>query len=260
MTAKFDLSDVEFHSFHWDNFNRDVLNAHKKVMAHFGLNVIYTEENMEHGEWLDRVMSRATKNVVAIIEPDCIPLNREIIEQSAEFVYKNNTFLGPAQASNHIYPGSHIFASPAFFFMATDCYKRMGFPSFKLNDRSDVAEEVAYRAEKLGVPYRALYPTHYEREPLEGIWRLGNYGYYGIGTVFAGSIYHLFQSRFEQNVKLFLQHCDEVINDRFSLDAFRCSTVLSPPERQMPLPKPKPLVKRIRKRLKRGLYTKNKFI
>ena len=30
MTAKFDLSDVEFHSFHWDNFNRDVLNAHKK--------------------------------------------------------------------------------------------------------------------------------------------------------------------------------------------------------------------------------------
>ncbi|MDG2960173.1 hypothetical protein P7L91_04845 [Bisgaard Taxon 10/6] len=75
MTAKFDLSDVEFHSFHWDNFNRDVLNAHKKVMAHFGLNVIYTEENMEHGEWLDRVMSRATKNVVAIIEPDCSPRN-----------------------------------------------------------------------------------------------------------------------------------------------------------------------------------------
>ncbi|ABR74736.1 hypothetical protein CBG46_09250 [Actinobacillus succinogenes] len=260
MTANFDLSDVEFHSFHWDNFNRDVLNAHKNVMAHFDLNVIYTEENMEHGEWLDRVMSRATKKVIAIIEPDCIPLNREIVEQAAEFVYRNETFLGPAQASNHIYPGSHIFASPAFFFISADCYKRMGCPSFRLNDRSDVAEELAYRAEKLGIPYRTLYPTHYERPPLEGIWRLGSYGYYGVGTVFAESVYHLFQSRFEQNVKLFLQHCDDVIAGKFTLDAFNSATALIRPEQQMPMPTPKPLIKRIRKRLKRGLYTTNKFI
>lgn len=260
MTENFDLSDVEFHSFHWDNFNRDVLNAHKKVMAHFKLDVIYTEENMEHGEWLDRVMSQATKEVVAVIEPDCIPLNREIIEQAAEFVHKNKTFLGPAQASNHIYPGSHIFASPAFFFISTDCYKRMGYPSFRLNDRADVAEELAYRAEKLGIPYRTLYPTHYENVPLEGIWRLGNYGYYGIGTVFAESVYHLFQSRFEQNVKLFLRHCEEVVNDCFQLNSFNCATTLTPPDNQMPMPKPKPPIKRLRKRLKRGLYTRNKFI
>lgn len=51
-----DLSDIEFHSFHWDNFNPDVLNAHKKVMAHFGLDVKYTQENIPHGEWLDRVI------------------------------------------------------------------------------------------------------------------------------------------------------------------------------------------------------------
>lgn len=42
----------------------------------------------------------------------------------------------------------------------------MGKPSFLEMGRADVAEEVSYRAEEMGIHYRTLFPTHFEREPL----------------------------------------------------------------------------------------------
>lgn len=219
-----DLSDIEFHSFHWSNFNRDVLNAHKKVMAHFNLKVTYTEENIPHGMWLDRIIGRSTAKVVAIIEPDCIPLNLDIILQSAQYVFENDTFLGNAQVSNHIYPATHIFTSPAFFFITPSCYKKLGSPSFISTDLYDVAENLCYIAEQQGVAYRTLFPTCFEREPVEGIWRLSSYGHYGIGTVFAGSVYHLFQSRMTENVELFVKRCNEVVQGNFNSSRFIPST------------------------------------
>ena len=232
------FDDISFHSFHWDNFNPDILAAHKKVMQHFGIDVEYNQENIPHGEWLDRVVNQGTNKVIAIIEPDLIPLNSDIILQAARYVYENDAFLGCAQASNHIYPGSHIFASPAFFFITPNCYDKLSRPSFiEKRGRSDVAQELSYRAEELGIRYRTLYPTCFERKPSEGIWALGSYGFYGIGTVFADSVYHLFQSRLSQNVDLFVQRCDDVINNRFSTSGFISSTefdgiglVVSPPK------------------------------
>ncbi len=222
------LDDISFHSFHWDNFSPKVLQAHKRVMKHFGIDVQYTQENIPHGEWLDRVIGQGKSKVIAIIEPDLIPLNLDVVKQAAVYVYENDTFLGCAQASNHIYPASHIFASPAFFFITPNCYEKLGRPSFMpKKNRGDVAQELSYRAEELGIRYRTLYPSCFERGSEEGIWALGSYGFFGIGTVFAGSVYHLFQSRLAQNVELFVQRCDEVINNKFDTSGFISSTDLS---------------------------------
>ncbi|WP_374252973.1 hypothetical protein [Acinetobacter brisouii] len=233
------LDDVEFHSFHWDNFNKDILAAHKKVMQHFGLNVKYTQENIHHGDWLDKVMSSSTASVIGIIEPDLIPLNLEIVKQAVQYVYENNTFLGCAQVSNHFHPATHIFASPAFFFISRQCYLDLGKPSFSATKNADVAEHLSYLAEEKGLRYRTLFPTCFEKEPREGIWPLASYGYFGIGTVFQNSVYHLFQSRYAENVNLFVQRCNEVINNTFSTDGFISSTsftsvgkVVSPPKKK----------------------------
>lgn len=243
----FDLSEVEFHSFHWDNFDRKVLSAHKRVMEHFNLNVNYTQENIPHGEWLNRVIGNAKSKVVAIIEPDLIPLNREIVEQAAHYVYENDTFLGCAQASNHIHPACHIFASPAFFFITPSCYERLGRSSFMpIKYRSDVAEEISFRAEKLGIRYRTLYPTCFEVDPVEGVWALGSYGFYGIGTVFDDSVYHLFQSRFAQNVELFVRRCDEVIQGAFDSSEFIPSITFNDSSRMVQPAKPAKWHKRLR--------------
>lgn len=234
------FDDISFHSFHWDNFSPDVLMAHKKVMQHFGLNVQYTQENIPHGEWLDRVVGQGTSKVIAIIEPDLIPLNLDIIKQAANYVYENDTFLGCAQVSNHIHPASHIFASPAFFFITPSCYEKLGSPSFMPKDnKSDVAQELSYRAEEMGIRYRTLYPSCFEKESIEGIWALGSYGFFGIGTVFADSVYHLFQSRLAQNVELFVQRCDDVINNQFDTSEFISSTKFGDIGHIVPLPKPR---------------------
>lgn len=231
------LADVELHSFHWDNFNPDILASHKKLMAFYGLNVQYTQENIPHGEWLTQVVSQSTKKVIGIIEPDVIPLTPDIVLQTAQYVYEYDTFVGCAQVSNHKHPASHIFASPAFFFITPPCYAKLGKPSFMPTHRADVAEELSYKAEEIGIRYRTLYPTYYEASPPNGVWLLGSYGYYGIGTVFHDSVYHLFQSRNAKNVELFVKRVDEVINQTFSTTNFHCSTSFNTPEKMVKPPK-----------------------
>jgi len=87
-----------------------------------------------------------------------------------------------------------------------------------------VCQEVCYVAEDNGVRMKALYPSFFEREPEEGVWRLHNYGLYGVGTPFQNQFYHLYQSRFQSNVDLFIQRCKEVVDGTFSTDGMFEST------------------------------------
>ncbi len=223
------LKQTEFHSFHWDNFSPEILQAHKSVMSHLGLNVQYTQKNIPHGQWLDEVMATAQAEVIAIIEPDLIPLNIDIVLSAIEYVIKNDTFLGCAQVSNHIGNATHIFASPAFFFITKTCYEKLGRPSFMPNKHGDVAEALAFAAEEKRIPYHTLFPTRYEKAPSEGCWALASYGYYGIGTVFADQVYHLFQSRTAENIELFVKRCDELINNTLDISAFNNCMSLEKP-------------------------------
>ena len=221
---------VEFHSFHWDNFSPEILKAHSSVMHYLDIPIQYTQKNIPHGQWLDDVMKQAASDVIVIIEPDLIPLNRKIIDDAIQYVLKNDTFLGCAQVSNHIGTASHIFASPAFFVITRSCYEKLGAPSFMPNKQGDVAEALAFAAEAKGIRYRTLFPTRYEKAPAEGCWPLASYGYYGIGTVFEDQIYHLFQSRTAENIELFVKRCNELIQGQLNLSGFKSSTNFEIPE------------------------------
>lgn len=211
---------VEFHSFHWDNFSKEVLQAHQSVMKHFGIPIQYTQKNIPHGQWLNEVLSQATSDIIVIIEPDLIPLDKKIVIDAIEYARVNDSFIGCAQVSNHLGTASHIFASPAFFVITKSCYKKLGSPSFLENKRSDVAEELSYIAEEKGIRYRTLFPTMYEKAPKEGCWPLASYGFYGIGTIFDHKIYHLFQSRTAENITLFVERCNNVINGNLDTSHF----------------------------------------
>ena len=76
----------------------------------------------------------------------------------------------------------------------------------------------------MGIKYRALMPTYFEKASSEGYWALGNLGYYGIGTVFDNSMYHLYQSRMAENIELFVKRCDEVIAGTFDTENFISAT------------------------------------
>lgn len=214
---------VEIHSLYWDNAEY-LVDSHKKVMNHFNIPVNYHHINgADHGSWIDMVMESSTADIVGILDIDCIPLNKDIIPKSIEYVSNTKSFIGLAQCANHIFPYSHICAAAVFYFIYRDIWLRLGKPSFKSNHRGDVSEEISYLAEENKIPYKALYPTCFEREPVEGVWRLGNYGYFGIGTVFENSVYHLYQCRYQQNKDLFAKRCEDVINGTFSTDGFYSS-------------------------------------
>lgn len=203
--------NVSIHSLYWDN-SKDLFIQNKRVCDHFELPVNYYNLNgVRHGTWMDEVLKLSDSDIIGFFDIDCVPTNKEIIKQAINYCVKNNSFIGIAQASNHIPPSSHIFAAPAFFFITKSCYLSLDCPSFCETNRSDVAQEVSYRAEELSKPYKAIYPKYFEKPSTEGVWKLGNYGKFGVGTYFNGGIYHLYQGRFSNNIELFTKRCDQII-------------------------------------------------
>lgn len=206
---------IEYHSLFWDNIPKKQIDAHKKVMKHFDIPVQYHGRNINHGLWMDEVFHTSTSDIIVIFDADCVPVNYDNYQNAIEYVKRSESFLGLAMVANHIGTKSHIYAGGVFYVVNKKCWERMRKPSFKETYRSDVTEEFTYVAESMGIRYRCLYPTSFEREPVEGIWPLSNYGYYGIGTTYENTVYHLFQSRMGNNLDLFLQRCDEIIDGTF---------------------------------------------
>ena len=215
---------ITAHTLHWDNIDPRILQSHKKVMDKFELPVSYTTANVPHGHWMNHICTNLDSDVFVFFDADCVPLDRAIVNESINYATANNSFIGIAQASNHIPPFNHVFAAPAFFVITKPCYESLGRPSFSENQRSDVAEEISHVADQIKKKYRCLYPTRYDGIPLEGEpWRLSNYGYFGIGTLFADRIYHLYQGRLNQNVELFIKRCDQIVNGNFDTSGMKIS-------------------------------------
>ena len=197
------------HVLAWDNVDQRIIDAQKSVLDHFKLEYTLHRENVDHGQWMNSVMESSTDEVVGFLDVDCVPLNSQIVPAARTYCEKNKSFIGIAQTSNHIPPAAHIYAAPAFFFINRQAWLNLGKPTFAVTPSSDVAENVSYAAEERGLPYRALYPV----KCAEPLWRLGNYGMYGIGTEFIGGIYHLYQSRMSENMKMFERVCEEVVSN-----------------------------------------------
>lgn len=218
---------VEFNSLHWDNVDKGMLSAHQRVMTYFGIPMNYhNRDGFNHGNWMQWVINNSESDVIVFMEPDCIPLNKNFINY-IKYANRHETLVGIAQVSNHIPPKSHIYAAPGFYAISKKAYDKLGRPSFTETRRSDTAEEISYLAEERGMKYRALMPTYFEKSSSEGLWPLSNLGYYGIGTVFDNSIYHLYQSRMAENIDMFVKRCDEVISSTFTTEQFTPATTFT---------------------------------
>lgn len=219
--------NVEINTLYWNN-GAYLIESHKKVTEYLDLPVSYHNiDRANHGLWMDYILENSKSDIVGFLDNDCVPLNRKIIDDVINYIAISGTFIGIAQSSNHIYPYNHIFAGPGFFFTSRKCWNDLGKPSFVENPRSDVAEEVSHIAEENKVPYKAIYPTYFERKPIDGIWRLSNFGNFGIGTLFGDSIYHLYQGRYQQNADLFKLRCEDIVNGTFTTDNMIPSTTFN---------------------------------
>ena len=208
--------NISYHALHWDNVDPRILNSHKKVMNHFNIPIQYMDMNIDHGTWMTSIIRNTLSDVYVFFDVDCVPLSREVVDYSVNYAIENDSMIGAAQISNHIAPFTHVFVAPCFFVISRSCYEQLGMPSFYPTMRSDVAEEVSYAAEERGKRYKCLYPVKFDGVPKkDGVWRLSNYGYYGIGTLYDNKIYHLFESRWGDHIELFEKRCNQIIEGTF---------------------------------------------
>jgi len=211
--------NVEIYTLAWPDTDPDMIKAHSDVCKHLGVDVNYTIQRLPHGLWMNELLINSKADVVGFLDIDCVPTNKEVVENAVKHCVDTKSFVGIAQASNHIPPKSHIFAAPAFFFIWRDTWLKLGNPTFsEVPELADVAENVSYAAEMADIRYKTLFPTHYTKESTDGLWNLHTYGVYGIGTVFEEGVYHLYQGRLRNNVDLFKQECQAIIDGTFNTD------------------------------------------
>ena len=207
---------MKFHTLAWPDVDKRITAAHQSVTQHLGVEVQYTFEAVDHGRWMNNAMMNSPDEIIGFMDIDCVPTNRGVVLKASSYVEWTQSLVGLAQVSNHIAPAIHVFAAPAFFIIHRATWIRLGMPTFEASAGADVAESVSYAAEGKALRYRVLYPTHYERAPHEGAWHLGNYGSYGIGTVFHGGVYHLYQGRLGAHADLFAKRCNQIRAGTFS--------------------------------------------
>jgi len=204
---------VSIHSLRWKDNNPLVIENQKKVLDYFGLQLNVTEENIHHGEWINRTLSTVDSDIFVIMDSDCIPLSYEAVMESINLCTKGY-MVGNAQVTNCIRAKHDIYCAPSFLVISKDYYNTIGRPNCVNNRRSDMAQELTRSAIEHEKRLKMYYPTTFQGVPKGGIWRLSGYGYYGIGTIYDNKTYHLFQTRFKENVDLFVETCEHVINNK----------------------------------------------
>ena len=212
---------AEIHTLNWPESDERIRKNQASVFHHFQLPLKQHRIRADHSLWMDAMLNQSRADVVLFVDNDCVPLNRQAVMEAISWAGKHKSFLGLAQASNHIKHGTHVFAAPAFLAIERSAWLNLGRPSCQPTARGDVAEELSWRAEEEGLSYRAWYPSHYHHPSREGLWQLGNYGTYGIGSVFAERVFHLYQGRFADNVDLFEMVCQQICTDQFTTDGYR---------------------------------------
>lgn len=201
---------ISFNTLYWDNLDPCVIEYHKKIMNHFDIDINYTQQNVNHGLWMNYILSKGDSDIYIFMDSDCIPLRREAIDEAIQYCI-NGYMVGNAQVTNCIKAKHDLFCAPSFLAISRPYYERIGKPSAANNNRSDIAQEFTRAAVEAELRLKMNFPTTFQSVPSGGIWRLSGYGYYGIGTIFDEKIYHLFQTRFKQNVELFKDTVDCVL-------------------------------------------------
>ena len=211
------MTSMKFHTLAWPNVAERMLESHGDVVSHFGLQVDYTRKRIPHGEWMDGICQSVFGEggeVACFLEIDAVPTVKGMVEKAYNWVVENRGLLGIAQSANHLY-APHIYAAPAFYMIHRDAWEKVG-ASFSETAKTDVGQYVSMRAENIGVPVRALYPSHYLFLPDGERWNLGNYGRYGRGTFYRAGLFHLFQGRMNNSVNVFADICEKIVDNKFT--------------------------------------------
>jgi len=197
-------------SLYWSNISPAIVANQKKIFSKFGFSVEHFNlDGVRHTTFINNQLSQADQQTtILFVDIDCFPLNGKIVESAFEHA-ESGALFGVAQVSNHLDP-RHRFAAPCFLAISKPVWEALGRPGADTNQRSDVAQEFSRAAEMNRVPIVLKEPEfclipkyrYLDRYP------------YGIGTFFAGGVFHLYESRRPIYEPLFHQTIQYVLDNK----------------------------------------------
>lgn len=198
---------LEAYSLYWDNVDARIVEAQGKVCVRFGIPVKQQRiDGMDHGAWIDWVLSLTSADLVLFLDIDCIPLSwtgtKRMVLKAQE-----GTLVGAEGAANHLDP-ERTYAGAWYFIVNVNTWLSLGSPSAMADHDHDVAQRFTDHWRANGKPVRLISPDGCE-VPL---WDLpGRPKAYGIGTAYEDVCYHQFQARGGSSAP-FLAKCAQVLN------------------------------------------------
>jgi len=211
---------MKFHTFYTDNFPEKIVEQHSNCCNRLKIAVEYHKvpyalqfltRYKQHGELMNWLLSNSNEDVVCFLDLDCLPHDKNTLQQAFEWVSDNHSFCGNAQNVSHINMRNHVYAAASMLMIHKKAWNYLGNPSLSCvfeNELTqiDTAQLLTLKADQLGFPYQLMYPIGYDG-PDE--YKLAGYGMYGTGTLYPGT-YHLFA--LSENVK----DIPEIWNQRVS--------------------------------------------
>jgi hypothetical protein len=214
---------MKFHTFYAKNLPLKLLEDHKKVCNHIGIEVQYhihdAIENYDevytaHGKFMTSVMEQ--EEVACFLDIDCLPHNKKLLDKAYSWVIENQSFVGNTQNISHTSMRNHIYAAPSFLIVSKDAWNTLGNPDFSWFMQNgvqiDTAQLLTLRADQIGMNYQLMYPIGYDGP--EG-YKLSGYGMYGTGTLFPAT-YHWFRiSKFKDQIPdLWATRVNNILEDK----------------------------------------------
>lgn len=231
-------------SYYMGNIDPKTVELQKKVVEKFNplkIPHIVMSGQIRHAEFIDYVWALNGQppatlakhdikkeldfDAVLFLDIDCVPVSDKAMEIYLSRAMEG-VLIGNAQRSGHIDNDNHLFAAPSAVALSKETFDKIGRPSALETQRSDVMEEYAYAAEKVGVSMELSLPTKYEgdvyRYPYEKdrrpYWTLENgLPNYGLGTTFGSEgvgdlFWHNFQIFLPGQQERFWKKCEELLN------------------------------------------------
>lgn len=214
---------MKFHTFYTKNLPEQLIEDHKKVSNHIGIEVEYhvqdTIDNYDevytaHGNFMTSMMEN--EEVACFLDIDCLPHNKELLEKAYSWAVKNKSFVGNAQNISHTPMRNHIYAAASFLIVSKDAWNTLGNPNFSWFMQNgvqiDTAQLLTLRADQIGMPYQLMYPIGYDG-PDE--YKLSGYGMYGTGTLYPATWHYFRISKFKNSIPdLWTNRVNNILKDQ----------------------------------------------
>lgn len=213
---------MKFYTFYTNNLPQKLIEDHKKVCNHIGIEIEYCSEEFtdydnvytSHGKFMTSVMAK--EEVACFLDIDCLPHNKELLEKAYSWVVENHSFAGNAQNISHTQMRNHIYAAASCLIVSKSAWNSLGNPDFSWFMQNgvqiDTAQLLTLRADQIGAPYQLMYPIGYDGQDE---YKLSGYGMYGTGTLYPATWHYFRISKFEDSIPdLWTTRVNNILKDQ----------------------------------------------